>query len=195
MSDTKPGWTVEQLEWLPWLATVPRETATPEQLAVIEESSPSGNASPYYELLAHEPGVLRERSRLFKAVMYGGRDGLSRAERELATVAVSRINGCVYCASVHGRLFGQLSQQPEVIQRIFDDGIDAELGQRYRALVDYAAVLTRDAAGATAADIEPLRQAGLSDLEILDATHAIAMFAWANRLMQTLGEPTREAQQ
>ena len=122
MTETKRAWTVEQLEWLPWVETVQRETATPEQLAVIQESSPSGAASPYYELLAHDPAVLRERSRLFKAVMYGGQGGLSRAERELATVAVSRINGCVYCASVHGRLFGQLTKQPDVIQHIFDDG-------------------------------------------------------------------------
>jgi alkylhydroperoxidase family enzyme len=29
----------------------------------------------------------------------------------------------------------------------------------------------------------------MDDLEILDLTHAVAMFANANRLMQTLGEP------
>ena len=34
-----------------------------------------------------------------------------------------------------------------------------------------------------------LRDAGLSDLEILDTVHAVALFAWANRLMLTLGEP------
>jgi alkylhydroperoxidase family enzyme len=33
----------------------------------------------------------------------------------------------------------------------------------------------------------------LSDLEILDLTHAVAMFAWANRLMQTLGAPAEPA--
>jgi alkylhydroperoxidase family enzyme len=38
-------------------------------------------------------------------------------------------------------------------------------------------------------ELLPLRQNGLSDLEILDLIHAVAMFAWANRLMQTLGEP------
>jgi alkylhydroperoxidase family enzyme len=32
-----------------------------------------------------------------------------------------------------------------------------------------------------------LRAAGLSDLEVLDLIHAIAMFANANRLMQSLG--------
>ena len=39
------------------------------------------------------------------------------------------------------------------------------------------------------ADLEPLRSVGLSDLEILDLTHVVAMFAWATRLLQTLGEP------
>jgi alkylhydroperoxidase family enzyme len=35
-----------------------------------------------------------------------------------------------------------------------------------------------------------LREAGLSDDEILDLIHSIAIFAWANRLMLNLGEPT-----
>jgi len=34
-----------------------------------------------------------------------------------------------------------------------------------------------------------LADAGLSDAEILDLIHAIAIFAWANRLMLNLGEP------
>jgi len=33
-----------------------------------------------------------------------------------------------------------------------------------------------------------LQAAGLTDLEILDLTHVVAMFAWANGLLQTLGE-------
>jgi alkylhydroperoxidase family enzyme len=35
----------------------------------------------------------------------------------------------------------------------------------------------------------PLRAQGLSDLDILDLSHAVAIFPWANRLMQSLGEP------
>ena len=55
-------------------------------------------------------------------------------------------------------------------------------------MVDYAVKLTNDPARMTATDLAPLRAAGLSDMEILDVTHATAIFAWANRLMQTLGE-------
>jgi alkylhydroperoxidase family enzyme len=39
-----------------------------------------------------------------------------------------------------------------------------------------------------------LRAAGLGDQEILDATHVIAMFAWANRLLETLGEVVYQPQ-
>ena len=38
-------------------------------------------------------------------------------------------------------------------------------------------------------DLAPLRAQGLTDLDIHDLINATAMFANANRLMQTLGEP------
>ena len=108
-------------------------------------------------------------------------------------VAASRINGCVYCASVHARRFIELAQAPEVIERLYRDGVEAELDPRRKAIVDYAAKLTRDPAAVGAADLAPLRAIGLDDLEILDLTNSVAMFAWANRLMQTLGEPAPPA--
>jgi uncharacterized peroxidase-related enzyme len=183
----REGFTLDAVEWDPWLETVDEATASPAQAAVLQANLRGGKVTPYYALLAHDPEALAQRSPLFDAVMYG-RGGLPRPERELASVATSRVNGCVFCASVHGRLFAQLTQTAEIIQRIFDDGVEAELGERHRALVDYAVKLTRAPEQTTAADLAPLRAAGLSDLEILDLTHVIAMFAWANRLLETLGE-------
>jgi uncharacterized peroxidase-related enzyme len=182
------GFTLDELAWRSWVETVALDAATPEQLAVLDESNPKARTSPYYLLLVQEPEVLRQRSRLFNAIMYGQR-GLPRAERELASVAESRINGCPYCASVHSRLFAQLTKQPEVMQRIFDEGVDTPLEPRRRAIVDYAVALAATPPAAKPAHIQKLRDAGLNDAEILDVTQVVAMFAWANRLMQTLGEP------
>jgi uncharacterized peroxidase-related enzyme len=81
------------------------------------------------------------------------------------------------------------------MQRIQQDGVEALLEPRHKAIAEYAAKLTRDPAAITPADAAPLRAQGLSDLEILDLTHAVAMFAWANRLMQTLGEATTPARE
>ena len=143
-------------------------------------------------MLAHDPEALGERSPLYNGIMFGAK-GLPRADRELGAVAASRINGCAYCASVHAKRFTELTKAPEVMERIQADGVEAALDPRRKAILDYAAKLTRDPAAIAPADAAPLRAQGLSDLEILDLTHAVAMFAWANRLMQTLGEPAAPA--
>lgn len=183
----RPHFTLDVLRWRPWLETVDDVGATPEQTELVDKVAPSPDSRAYYATLAHDVPALRERTALFNAIMYGPR-GLRRSDRELASVAASLVNGCAYCTSVHARRYAQLTKDTTLIQRLLDEGVATELGERERAVVDYAVKLTRDPAGLTAADLAPLRQAGLSELEILDVTHATAMFAWANRLMQTLGE-------
>jgi len=176
-----------ELNWKPWVAPLDITAATPEQLSALK-ITPSNRAVGAYSLvLAHDPEALNERSPLYNGIMFGAK-GLPRAERELGAVTASRINGCAYCASVHALRFNQLAKQPEVMALIQRDGVDAKLEPRLKAIVDYAAKLTRDPSAITPADAAPLRSQGLGDLEILDLTHAVAMFAWANRLMQTLGE-------
>lgn len=178
--------TLEAVEWAPWLPPVTLETATPAQRSALD-NSPQANSA-YFRTLANDVDSLAERSPLFHAVMYVPR-GLKRAERELATVVVSIINGCVYCSSVHARRFVELTKRPEIIRALYAQGVNTPLEPRLRAIVDYAAKLTREPAAMTVADLAPLRAVGMDDLEIHDLTNAVAMFANANRLMQTLGEP------
>lgn len=183
-----------ELDWRPWIAPVDISTATAEQLGALK-ITPSNRAVGAYSLvLAHDPEALAERSPLYNAIMFGAR-GLPRADRELGAVAASRINGCAYCASVHAKRFAELTKQPDVMERIQQDGVAAALDPRRKAILDYAAKLTRDPAAVGADDAVPLRAQGMADLEILDLTHAVAMFAWANRLMQTLGEPAEPAKE
>lgn len=179
--------TLDIVKWRPWLETIEDVGATPDQLALVDEIAPNPVGRSYYTLLAHDAPVLRERTALMKATMYG-RDGATRADRELAAVATSRANGCVHCASIHARLYNQLTKTTDVIQRLLDEGVDTPLGEHERAIVDYAVKLSHDPAGMTAADLVPLRQAGFSDIAILDLTHVIGMFNWANELYLPLGE-------
>jgi uncharacterized peroxidase-related enzyme len=182
------NFTLDTLDWKPWIDPEPLAECTPEQLAVLDASNRSARQSAYYLTLVHDAPALLHRSLLFNAVMYGS-NGLSRAEREFATVVESRINGCPYCASVHARLFVQLAKDLPTMQGLLAQGPGAPMPPRLRALADYAEALTATPPRATAEHLAGLRAAGFSDLEIFDATHAVAMFAWANRLMQTLGEP------
>ena len=52
-----------------------------------------------------------------------------------------------------------------------------------------SAVLGLTPAALAASHIQGARAAGLTDAETLDLVHAVALFAWANRLMLNLGEP------
>ncbi|HEY1936019.1 MAG TPA: peroxidase-related enzyme [Acetobacteraceae bacterium] len=184
------NFTLEAVDWEAWMPPVDATSATPEQRAALDASPQA--ASQYFRTLAHDVASLAERSPLFHAVMYVPR-GLKRADRELATVVVSIVNGCIYCSSVHARRFVELTKQPEIIRALYDQGLDTPLPPRQRAIVDYAAKLTRAPAEMTVADLTPLRGVGMDDLEIHDLTNAVAMFANANRLMQTLGEPVETA--
>lgn len=120
--------------------------------------------------------------------MYGP-GGLSRAERELASTTVSRVNGCVYCASVHAQRFAQLAKRTDAIEQVFNDPATAGTTARGGAIVRYAIALTERPETVDARDIAALQAEGLTHEEILDQSHAVAIFAWANRLMLTLGEP------
>ncbi|WP_431282318.1 peroxidase-related enzyme [Humitalea sp. 24SJ18S-53] len=177
--------TMRPVGWRPRLAPVDAATATPAQLAALEACPPAQRRSTYFLTLAHDPGSLGERGALFTTVMYA-EGGLPFSEREYATAIVSIVNGCVYCTSVHAKRFVDITGATEAMQAVLDGGPAPD--PRLRAIGDFAAALTRDPQAMTPAAIAPLRDAGLDDLQILDLIHAVAMFANANRLMQSLGD-------
>ena len=182
------GFTNETLGWKAWLDTVNIDDATPEQIEILEDSHPKAKVSDYYLFLAHQPEILRQRSAAFNAIMYAP-GGMPRAERELSTAVVSRINGCVYCASVHAQRFEQLAKRTDAIKQVFEDPRTAGTNAREKAIVQFSITLTERPDTISAQSIQFLKDVGLSEAEILDLIHSVAIFAWANRLMLNLGEP------
>ena len=92
-------------------------------------------------------------------------------------------------------LHGQLSKDRPTADRLLADGTASDaLDARRRAIID-AAVATcanpPDATRAGPSAVAALRAAGLDDTQVLDVLQAAALFAWANRLMLSLGEPRR----
>lgn len=181
------GFTNEVLGWKAWLKVLDLKQATPEQIAVLEESHPKAKTMDYYLLLAHQPEILHHRSQTYNEIMYAP-EGLSRAERELGALTVSQINGCVYCASVHSQRFVMASKRPELVQPIFENPRTAAETARDAAIIDLAIALTEQPGTLNPQYIENLKATGLDELEILDLIQAVSIFGWANRLMLNLGE-------
>jgi alkylhydroperoxidase family enzyme len=81
------------------------------------------------------------------------------------------------------------AERDDVIEQVFNDPATAGTSPREKAIVLASIDLTLTPGQVEPAQLRALREVGLSDDEILDLIHSIAIFAWANRLMLNLGEP------
>jgi uncharacterized peroxidase-related enzyme len=114
---TRPAhdFTLAPLHWSPRVTPIDLASATDEQRHALQVTPSNTKVSDYVLVLAHDPESLSHRTPLFNEIMYG-RDGLSRAERELGALAASVFNRCIYCARVHADRFVALSQRSHVVE-------------------------------------------------------------------------------
>ena len=182
--------TRDMLDWLPWLEPMAEADMTERHLASLVDAARV--KSPYFRLLARDPDVLEARTRTDKDIFYNPEAGLPRAERELAAAATSRLNGCIYCASVHARFAATYSKRVDDVQRLLDEGVDARLDERWEAIVAASVALTTIPMTFGKEHVERLRKVGLDDAAIADLIGAASFFNWANRLMLSLGVPATQ---
>ncbi|WP_088151427.1 alkylhydroperoxidase domain protein [Inquilinus limosus] len=183
--------TQDELGWLPWLEPYPADQLTERHLAGLVDAARA--KSDYFRLLVRDPDVLQARTKTDKDIFYNPEGGLPRAERELAATATSRLNGCIYCASVHSRFATVHSKRGDDVQRLLDEGVGADLGERWNAIVAASVALTETPGSFGADHVRRLRAAGLDDAAVADVIQGAAFFNWANRLMLSLGEPQVQA--
>lgn len=153
-------------------------------------SNPDGSVDNVLKIHSLNPESLEAHCALYVQACH--RPGpVSRAEREIIGVVVSRINACRYCVEHHTR--GLRRALPPGRRDIADTlarGDDAGLSPREQAMADYAARLTTDPGTITRTDTDALRAAGLTDREILDTAQVAAYYAYANRIVLGLGVET-----
>lgn len=75
----------------------------------------------------------------------------------------------------------------ELLAAIEADFEDAGLDERRVTMLRFAAKLTRTPSEMTVDDVEALRSAGLSDLDVLHITEVAAYYAYVNRIADALG--------
>lgn len=180
--------TFDPLGWTPWMERATDTDLAPEQRERVEAFIGDVPHADYLLVLANDFAALQTRALVHRHV-YSSTDPEPSAYRELGATTTSRINGCVFCASVHARMYAGFSKQRDLMKGFLKDGIEAALPPLERAIVDLSAKVTRDPESLSAADLAPLREQGLDDATILDVINYAAFFANANRLMLTLGEP------
>ncbi len=85
----------------------------------------------------------------------------------------------------------------DLVRQLSEDYTAAPLAAADRAMLDYAAKLTREPWAMVEGDVVALREAGFDDADILDIAQIVGYYAFVNRLADGLGvrvEPEKWAE-
>jgi uncharacterized peroxidase-related enzyme len=89
----------------------------------------------------------------------------------------------------HGAGLYRLTQDEALVVQLKVDYTQATLSEANRAMLDYAAKLTREPWAMVEDDVIALREVGFSDSAILDINQVTGYYAYVNRLADGLGVP------
>ena len=120
-------------------------------------------------------------TKLYNALMLG-ESGLTKLEREMIAVTVSSENHCFYCLVAHGSAVRELSNDPQLGERIAANFRSAELPKKQEELLNFTKKLTKDPSEISENDRKRLRDVGYSDRDIWDISAIVGLFNMTNRI-------------
>ena len=120
-------------------------------------------------------------TKLYNALMLG-ESGLTKLEREMIAVTVSSENHCFYCLVAHGSAVRELSNDPQLGERIAANFRSAELPKKQEELLNFTKKLTKDPSEIGENDRKKLRDVGYTDRDIWDISAIVGLFTMPNRL-------------
>ena len=160
----------------------PAETLPEDIRRIVDANTVKAGFTPNVFLAyGYKPEHFRAFFQYYEVLMKGA-SGLSRAEREMIVLAVSRINACTYCTIAHGAALRILGKDPHLADQISANYRVADLTPRQRAMLDFAVKVTERSAEIDQADFEALHAQGFSDSDIWDIGAVAAFFNLSNRM-------------
>jgi uncharacterized peroxidase-related enzyme len=142
-----------------------------------------GYVSNYTRLFAHRPTVYEAWLQL-RDVISGSMD---TRRYELATVAAARNLRSSYCTLAHGKVLADRFLEPAQVRDIVLDHRNAGLDEVDVAVMDLAEKVAGDATSVTEADVQRLRDLGLSAAEIFDVVVAASARCFFSKTLDALG--------
>ena len=146
-----------------------------------------GKLASVHTIQSLRPESIVKHIDLYLEIMFT-KSELSRARREMMAVIVSVTNNCEYCQVHHAIALNHYWKSESRLEQLKTNFELADLDAVDLALCHYAKLLTIDPGKANDENLtQPLKNAGLSDSAILDATLVISYFNFVNRMVLSLG--------
>jgi uncharacterized peroxidase-related enzyme len=136
-----------------------------------EELETDGYVANNTRLWAWRPDILRSFAELRSGLMKAS--ALTSREWAVLVVSTASTMNDSYCSLAWGARLAHLTDD-ETAAQVLSGQPASGLNDRERALADWARGVVRDPNGTSPADVDRLRDAGLADREIFEATAFIA---------------------
>jgi uncharacterized peroxidase-related enzyme len=171
-----------------WIRTIEPEDADDELRAVYDRiAGERGKVAAIMQVQSLSPRAVTAHLELYQVAMFS-RGGVTRPERELVAIVVSAANRCRYCVSHHAAALMAYWKDEDRVRRVGEDWRSLDgLSPRERAMADYAEALTREPATVGRARVDAMREAGLSDDDVLTVNLVVAYYNFVNRIAEGLG--------
>jgi uncharacterized peroxidase-related enzyme len=142
-----------------------------------------GYVSNVSRAFSHRPDALAAWIGLKDAVT----STMNRRRYELVTIAAARRVRSSYCMLAHGNVLADKFYDADRVREIALDHHAAGLDEVDVAVMDLADKVASDASSVTQADVDRLRELGLSDAEVFDVVAASAMRCFFTKIVDGLG--------
>ena len=108
---------------------------------------------------------------------------LTMEEIQHVGILVSQANGCPYCTAAFCTILNYgLGTAEDYVGDLLQQGLDAVDGDRLKSVLEYALQVNQVPGAVTDAQIDALRQHGLTDKGIVQLTHIVSDFSSYNTL-------------
>ena len=108
---------------------------------------------------------------------------LTMEEIQHVGILVSQANGCPYCTAAFCTILNYgLGTAEDYVGNLLQQGLDAVDGDRLKSLLTYALQVNNDPGAVSDAQVDALRQHGLTDKGIVQLTHIVSDFSSYNTL-------------
>lgn len=175
-----------------WIKVIPYEKAQDKLKKLYDRvKGPNNTIDNVLSIHSLRPHTLLGHMTLYKNVLHNSNNSLPKWYLEALGVYVSHLNNCAYCFEHHfagfKRIYPTPSKADHLRKAIEEDQLHTFFKEQYLTGAVYAKALTLTPTSILETDIQPLREAGFSDGEILEINQVVSYFNYANRTVVGLG--------
>jgi len=115
------------------------------------------------------------------------RGGMDRRRFEIATIAAARALHSTYCTVAHASFLRDVCGDGETVRALALVPDGSTLSEQDAAVFTFATKVAQDASKIEQADVDALRDAGLSDADVADVVFAVSARAFFTKVLDGLG--------